>query len=80
MTDWKEDRLNFEVHQYEQKMMKEAADKVKAEKKAKLTEEWLAIYEKCEHCTSSPSNTRGVIQWFIDNNYETPKLTETNDN
>jgi hypothetical protein len=67
--EWKNSRMEADIRQHETEMMENAALK----KKEKRTAEWLEIYEKCKDATDSPSITRGLIQWFIDNNYETPK-------
>ena len=34
--------------------------------------DWDKIYEECKFCTSSPSNTRGVIEW-LKLNYKVPE-------
>lgn len=73
MTDWKSDKAEGEMRRHDAervKKLKEANLKLEAETREK---EWLELYEKCKHITDSPSMTKAVFRWFIENNYNAPK-------
>lgn len=72
MNDWKDDRAEAAMREADVEMMRKAKEKRIKEEAEIREKEWLLIYEECKNATSSPSNTRGVIQWFIDNNFNPP--------
>ena len=74
--DWKNDRAEASMLEFDKKNMAEALEKLKIKQAADREKEWLELYDKCQKVTSSPSNTKAVIQWFIDNGYDAPKLSK----
>lgn len=42
----------------------------------KREKDWMKIYEKCKNITDSPSMTKAVIKWFIENKYDAPNQSE----
>lgn len=78
--NWKNDRAEASMHEFEQKKIAEAKEAYKTKLQKEREESWLAIYEQCKKCSSSPSMTKAVIQWFIDNDYNVPtKIEKTTD-
>lgn len=72
MGDWKNDRAEVAMREADKEMMKKAHEKRLKEEAEIREKEWLLIYEQCKNATSSPSMTRDVIQWFIENNFNPP--------
>ena len=70
--NWKNDRVEGEMQAAERANMAKSAKAMKLKLASENKEKWYEIYDKCKNCTSSPSMTKGVIEWFIDNGYEVP--------
>jgi hypothetical protein len=80
IDDWKNDRAEAAMREQEASNMVKAAADFKTKLQKEREESWLAIYEQCKKCSSSPSMTKAVIQWFIDNDYNVPtKIEKTTD-